>query len=659
MEPMKRSFARRLASAGGALAMVAGTFAGLGATLALTATPAAAATAVCNATITGGGSVVPSAGGNILVGVVAGTSAVTIDCNSSASPAITAEASLVGGIVSGTESATSYADLTTAQITGGWTTSGGTGCPAGTSCLQTTYTIPATYSATSPAACAPTQSQVNDGLFGCVLAVATGTQTVVTEIPMTFSGQPTPAAPTIAAATATGVSGNTITLSDASSPTGFWWADAIQAVQATVLGTTPTAEPTSCAAPAYGTVPPTPFLAVQWVPTGGGTAVAGSAAGVSITNDCMDASGVHGPVLSGTTTVPSGLTPGSTYNVFVCELNGLAGLGAGWGSNDANVSTDCPAAPVTGATWIDASFTYTVEAAAAGSASPSSGGVGTSVSVTASGLDPQGTPVYAAFTTGSNTPGVIDTVDNAGPTVSGSTGTCGAVTAAGNVTCSISVTSVDTIGSNPIVLYQFDAGPTTTLNVPFNVTAISTTCTVTAPATSCSIQQVITLTVNPGTLSISETSPNVTLSAITLNGTAQSATGNLNQVVVNDSRGTLVGWSLVGQFQGNFQNATSTGPTADNTITVANTAGTPGETGFNWTPAVTASTSLATEIAAGGATTNGLSTTAPTTLCTGGGEAGGNGGGGGITDCNAAVTLGVPATIAAGTYSATLNLTIS
>ncbi len=650
MEPMKRNFARRLASAGAALAIVAGTFAGLGATLAATALPAAAATSPCIETVsTLPGTVVSAGGGTIIVGVTAGTTVIKIDCNQSATPFGAAPASLLAAVATSGVSATSLADSGALALFTASTTD--TGCPAATagSCTVANFTVPATFTASNTAAqCPQTQAQTNAGLWGCAVAVVNSTLAPVAggEFLITYSGAPTPAAPTIAAAATTGVAGNTVAISDASGNTSYWWTAAMAQVTDLALGLPAPTAPSSCTGTGggFGNAPTALFQA-NWIPSSGTNIVQAAPSGVTLSFDCFDGTTLYNPVLGGTLTVPATATPGATYTVYLCEANATPIAG-----NDANATTDCGSAPPTPALgWIDASFTYTIEAAAGGSATPSSGGVGTSVSVTASGLDAQGTSVYVGFTTGSNTAANLGTT---GPSITGSTGTCNPVTSAGDVTCSISVTSVDRVGSNPIVLYQADAGPTTTLDITFNVTAISTTCTVTAPATSCAIQQTITLTVNPGTLSISETSPKVTLTPVTLNGTAQSATGNLNQVVVNDSRGTLVGWSLVGQFQGNFQNGTPSGPAADNTIPVA------GANGFNWTPTVTPSTSVSTEVAAGGATTAGLSTTAPTSLCTGGVAANG-GGGGGITDCNAGVTLGVPASVAAGTYSATLNLTIS
>jgi hypothetical protein len=96
------------------------------------------------------------------------------------------------------------------------------------------------------------------------------------------------------------------------------------------------AAPTTCSTGGgYGNVP-APFLEVNWFAAASTTPIAGSAAGVSISNDCYDGTTLHGPVLSGTIPVPSTLTVGTTYKAYVCELNITP-----YPSNDANATTDC------------------------------------------------------------------------------------------------------------------------------------------------------------------------------------------------------------------------------------------------------------------------------------------------------------------------------
>lgn len=652
---LKKTLLRRLVAVGASFVAAAGFATGVGAAIGLSASPAAAATPVCSfKVVASSATTVNVAGGTFIVGAVAGSTKVSVSCNSSSGAADAVEASLAAGVATTGVGATDFAD--TGTLTTLSASSTNTACPAGSSCVAGIFSVPATFSSPTSGTfpCPVSQTNANEGLEACVIAVVNSGLAPVTEALLAYAGQPTPAAPSIAASISTGVGGDTISVSDASGNTSYWWADAVQAIQAAILGTTP-ATSASCSPSNFGDVP-TQFLSVVWKNASTGATMSGSAAGVSISNDCYNGTTFYPPVLSGTIPVPSTVTPGTTYRVYLCEALGYPGMT----SNDATPYADCGKAPLAGATWIDASFSFQVEGAATGSASPSSGGVGTNVAVTVSGLDPQGTAVTAQFENGTNSA-------NAATGATGSTGTCGTVSSSGTVSCSIAVTSADTQGSNPIVIYQSDAGPTTTLKVPFTVTAISTTCSIdtsnnfTSPS-SCSIQQVITVTVSGNTtigLTISESSPNVTLSAITLNGTNQTATGALNTVLVNDSRGTLAGWSVVGQFSGEFQNATPTGNANDNVIDVecSGSAGqvtVNGVCGFNWTPSVTAVTSRSSEITAGGATTTGLSTTTATPFCSAAA-----GGGGGETDCNAAVTLTIPAWVAAGTYSATLQITVS
>jgi hypothetical protein len=338
----------------------------------------------CNTTVSAGtGTVV----GSLIVGVTPGTTKVTFDCDDSSGAAIVAEASLLSAI--GTSSVALTAEADTAAI-GDFTASAtNTGCPAATAgtCTVAVFSVPATFTAgDSKALCPPSQVQIKDGLFGCVLAVATASETPVSsaEYLMTYASQTTvPNAPTIAATPSEGVAGGSVTVSDAASNTGYWWANAIQANQAAALGATATAAPSTCGAGGgYGSVP-SPFLEVNWFAAGSATPIAGSAAGLNISNDCYDGTTLHGPVLSGTTTTPSAVKIGTTYKVYVCELNVTA-----FPSNDASASTDCGAAPG-GESWIDASFSFTGALGPITQAAPTSGttspGTATSVQLNVTG----------------------------------------------------------------------------------------------------------------------------------------------------------------------------------------------------------------------------------------------------------------------------------
>jgi len=237
-----------------------------------------------------------------------------------------------------------------------------------------------------------------------------------------------------------------------------------------------------------------------------------------------------------------------------------------------------------------------------------------------------------------------------------------------------------------------------------------------APNSTCTINQTISATVTGTALTISEiqSAGNSSNSAVTLSpvklglgtGTnnqqfAQSQ-GLLNTVVVSDDRGTLGGWSVTGQLGSDFTNATPVGPTLDNVIPAdfltwqpgvaletggslpannANTPGCPDQTpapaGF---PTCTGPSGLPSSTGhAGGAGVNGTgagvtNATAPAEVTAGNpavlnnpaGSAaslcktatGASPGGGGGFVCGAGLSLAIPPYVAAGTYSATLNIVV-
>lgn len=325
----------------------------------------------CNVTVTAGSGTVY---GTLIAGVTAGATKVTFDCNASATPssnpAFVAETALLAAVVTTSVNQQTEAD---SGAIGSFTLSPtDTNCPAATAgqCTLSTFTVPTAFTAAdTQAACAPTQTQINEGLFGCDIAVASSQLTGIAgaEYLLTYATQATPPnAPTIATASS-GVPGSTIKVSDAAGATGYWWANAIQQSQAIALSMTPQAAPATCASTGgYGNVPP-PFLAVNWFVQGTTTPIPGSAAGVTISNDCYDGTTLHAPVLGGSITVPAALKLGTTYKAYLCELNLTA-----YPSNDANATGDCGPAPV-GRSWVDASFTFTAALGPITQAAPTSG----------------------------------------------------------------------------------------------------------------------------------------------------------------------------------------------------------------------------------------------------------------------------------------------
>jgi len=668
----KRIGLARLLTAGLAGLLVSSVLAVLG--VAGPATVASAATSpVCNFTVlTGTGKVVSAGGATFVVGVAPGDT-INVDCNSSSGAAHTAEASLLAGIATTSVSASNEADIGT--LTGLSATS--TGCPAGSSCVAGTFTVANPFTASDPnAQCAPTQDQVNDGVLTCVLAVVNSTLSPVTEALLIYSSTilgakaspPVPAPPTVTTSTTYALPGDTVNLSG-----GGWWAQAIQAIQAGELGTTALAAPSTCGSGGgYGDVPngvpPSPgFLEALFVPTSG-TPVATSPTGVEISNDCYDGTTLYGPTLTGSVTVPA-LSPG-TYTIAICEVDPFQGI---FNGND--TSGQCGTAP-TGTSWITANTgTITVPGAPTATANPSLGSVGNAIAVSGTGFDPQGGSVSVAFTTDTGTP----------------TSTCGSVSATGTVSCSITVDSTAAAGSNPIVVTQTGAGAETlTADAAFTVSTLSLHCTIldnstfTAP-TSCDPQQVISDVVSGNTsigITISENSPFVTLNPVTLNGENQTANGAINELTVNDSTGVQPGWTVTAAFESaNFKCGATSGGSgaqcfgdpADNVIPISY---------FGWTPALTLS-GTTSNVSAGGIvagaavspaafgaqgalpssggfygqvnpTPGGADTTNGETLCSAG-----VGNSGGITLCDANVSLGIPAYVSQGTYSNTLDFTLS
>src|SRR5262249_8006571 len=130
-------------------------------------------------------------------------------------------------------------------------------------------------------------------------------------------------------------------------------------------------------------------------------------------------------------------------------------------------------------------------------ASPSSGGDGTVVSLSGAGWNSQGGPVNVAF----STPNTGQTVDTVALTPS----------ASGAISGSITVhTAKEAVGSNPLLATQ--AGPPALgpITAPFTVVPLKSICSTgngscqSAPA---GIQQVVSQTVNPDPLGITIQEP--------------------------------------------------------------------------------------------------------------------------------------------------------
>ena len=324
--------------------------------------------------------------------------------------------------------------------------------------------------------------------------------------------------------------------------------------------------------------------------------------------DCNGDSGLftQGGVVSGSVVVPSGLLPGSTAMAVVqTTTSGLP--------DDATVGS------------VSASDQLTVLGPAIATAAPNNGGPGIQVQVTGTGWDPQGQTPALTFLLAST------------PAGSPSTGSA-FVDENGNLIGTITVTGEDAAGVNPIVVTQ----GTTSAQSQFSVTTISSQCV--GPA--CNSDQVLTQVVGQGDLSVSQASSSVGLSPIVLSGVVQDSIGELNPITVVDDRGILVGWTVTGTLAGDFVNQNPIGSIANNTIPAGN---------LSWTPSVVLAapqSGVLSQVTAGQSSS--LSTSAGTTLC-----AAATGGGGGSFECGASLDLTVPASIALGTYTVVLNITVA
>lgn len=656
---------RRLVAGLGSVALVLGVFSGLGVLAQAATTAVAGATQAPDCTVNGtanqvvNGSLVPfDLGGT----VTPGTTTVTIACSglptSVTTLAIAVASPLAGFLAPADQTISNEEDLLMGSPTLLSTTCTSTAC----SLASTTFTIPSTTTAAnSDGKCPPTPAQVQVGLTNCTLAVADTSGNQYALDYLNYPNQPTPSAPSVTVTPATVAAGDAVSLSGS----GFWGdpegTTSGQAVSVTVTDSTGVTKALTTNAIS---------IAADVYTTGSGT----NGSGGTLTGGSFSAT---------TEDLPSSGLASGTLTYSVAEPNVAPFNDPPYDTATATCSSTCP---------LPSSTNPPNPAAAVGTAtntllgtptltvSPTSGGVGTVVSITGTNWDPQGSKVTVAFTTAA-TGKTVDSV-----TLS--------VTSSGDISGSISVTSNEAVGSNPLDGTQtaFD-GSTLTATAAFTVTAISSTCSIggTTGLTSCSVQQVISVTITGTNLTITEettgSNPNATtvvLTPITLGPQVfQNATGKLNTVQVSDDRGTLVGWTVTATMDSNFTNSSPTGNSIDNEIPASF---------LTWTPSVSLTTPGSTDIgtfcpgsptspgengcvgpsgqisttqASGVATTStpaevtagpvaNLSTTTAATLC----SAAAGGGGGGF-NCNASLSLATPPYVAAGTYSATMNITVS
>jgi len=156
----------------------------------------------------------------------------------------------------------------------------------------------------------------------------------------------------------------------------------------------------------------------------------------------------------------------------------------------------------------------------------------------------------------------------------------------------------------------------------------------------CSLLETVSLEVAAGDLTMSKEAGSVELSGVDLNGTAQTATGDLRDVTVKDYRGGALGWSLTGRFSG------LNGPAA-----IAADK-------LTWSPSCVPAANNDDDVVAGSSAAFADSVTA-LPLCAVSTGLGADGVSGGDTTADAGLALDLLANQAAGNYSGTLTLTLS
>jgi len=330
-----------------------------------------------------------------------------------------------------------------------------------------------------------------------------------------------------------------------------------------------------------------------------GSPIAGSA---SITATDITAGGALtvGGAVSGSVTLPNNIAPGP-HSLTVVEANTTPYDGNGPSNS------------------VMASANFNVAAPTA-TASPATAQDGTVVAITGDNWAPS-FGATLSFTNGTDTGSAT-------------------VNASGHLTGSITVhTANEALGSNDVVVTQATSGLTAT--AALNISSIPT------------LHQTITTTVSPGAgLGDSQSAATVDMGNTVLNGHVQTRTGLLNTVTVTDTRGTNVGWTLTGQLEGDFANATPghenhnpNGGVADphNNIPASN---------LSWTPSVSLAVptdGLDGDVAAGSASALSKSTAKTLAIAA-------DGGGGGTWQADASLSLVVPSYVNNGTYSAVLDL---
>ena len=343
-------------------------------------------------------------------------------------------------------------------------------CPSTDECIS--FYLEATGDATFPfssadsaAQCPPTAAQVNAGLTNCALAVfattntTTGAGTSINANLLTYTSQatspptnplPTPAVPTLKLSPTSGAASATVSVSDVSSPTAYWWSDAMFSD-----GFNSGGDSNGRPLLASWDVPASDILVGSTPAASSSVVISPAAYTATVTGTCpSETCSVSGtltdPAISGTFTLPSGLSAGATTVTIYEPNNAFA---------DGNVGAPQPTGVTAGANIttpdISASASFTVIVGpTVTSISPTYGpaGGGTTVTITGTGFS-----TTAEATT-------VDFGTTAATGVSCSTTTsCTATSPAGSGTVDVTVTvGGHTSATSSADEFTYDTTPTVT-----------------------------------------------------------------------------------------------------------------------------------------------------------------------------------------------------
>ncbi len=393
--------------------------------------------------------------------------------------------------------------------------------------LNVTSTSITTYSnGDSNVHCPNSQVAANLGAIGCLVTAADiGTEEPLVLVDLDYTNDATPVNPAISIGSQTVTPGETVTPTTTS---GYWWG-------ASEVG-------------AGGASPlPAPTVLVDGTPSSGTDTLQVSAASYAYGSPGTPTY----PALSGNITLPATLAPG--FHTLTVVEGTLAS-----GSIQASVPLYVAGASGGGTPVVPASNT----------------GPNTGVTITGStGWDPDSTTSWTGTWNPPGTcalPAVTAHITAVPPVPTSSTAPESFSANTSDIPTSYFTTSGCVPGAWTLTVTQSVTDPTPVASAtfgPLNLVDLTSACSIASTGT-CLVQQGLSQQVNGTDLTVTEYAADqgigapgqnpsailVNLSTVTLGpGVFQAGQGELNTVEVNDSRGTLSGWTVTGQLEGDFQ----------------------------------------------------------------------------------------------------------